>query len=154
MKPAKPLIIGLLGAGALAGMLALSAWAGTTPAKAIGPHARPVTSMPSAGQPLTLGRLTIAIYARGPRLEHVVPANFAVQPGVPLTLTFVNHTTRFHTFTSTGLGVSFLIKPGTKHGPTRTVVTFTPRTFGVFSWKCVVRCGDDMAGKVYAVIGE
>jgi plastocyanin len=90
--------------------------------------------------------------------EHVALLNFAVQPGLPVHVTFTNHTQRFHTFTAAGLGVTALIRPAHGSTPTRTTVTFTARKFGVFSWACLLCPANEigsasaMSGKVYAIM--
>ena len=109
--------------------------------------------MPSQG-------LTIVIHpANGMgHEEHVTSPNFALEPGLPMRITFTNYTGRFHTFSIPGLGVSALIRPAHGSAPTTTVVTFTADEHGVFDWTCVL-CpgkgaggGEVMRGKVYAIV--
>jgi len=64
----------------------------------------------------------------------------------------------FHTFTITGLKVSALILPALGQTPKTTIVAFTPRATGAFSWRCVI-CPSGthgrrhaMSGKVYVII--
>ena len=90
--------------------------------------------------------------------EHVTLPAFAVEPGLPVRLTFTNYTRRFHTFTSPGLGVSALIRPAHGSTPTTTVVTFTAHKHGAFDWVCLL-CPDQgsgsseaMRGKIYAIV--
>ena len=90
--------------------------------------------------------------------EHVTLPAFAVEPGLPVRLTFTNYTRRFHTFTSPGLGVSALIRPAHGSTPTTTVVTFTAHKHGAFDWVCLL-CPDRgsgsseaMRGKIYAIV--
>jgi len=90
--------------------------------------------------------------------EHVAPLHFAVEPGLPVHVTFTNYTRSFHTFTAPGLGVNALIRPARGSTPARTTVTFTPREYGVFSWACLLCPGHDvgnaaaMRGKIYAIM--
>jgi len=90
--------------------------------------------------------------------EHVTTPTFAVEPGLPVHLTFTNYTQTVHTFTVPGLGISALI--GAAHGttPTRTVVTFTVHGHGTFAWRCLL-CpghgranGEVMKGTIYAIV--
>lgn len=100
-------------------------------------------------------KLTIRVLPAG-KGEEVLPANIAVEPGVPVELTFVNSTRDFHTFTVPGLRFSALILPGRASAPRVVHVTFTPRAYGVFRWYCVfckgVHHDGSMGGKVYAII--
>jgi len=89
---------------------------------------------------------------RGMVDDRVVEPNFAVQPGVPVTITATNYTTTVHTFTVPGLGVNFAVLPGAKGKPVKTSFTFTPTKRGVFAWHCV-HCPGHMAGTVYAIVG-
>lgn len=82
----------------------------------------------------------------------VIEPNFAVEPGVPVTITATNYTTEVHTFTIAGLGVNFAILPGAKGTPVKTSFTFTPTKRGVFTWHCH-HCPGHMTGTVYAIVG-
>jgi hypothetical protein len=148
MKVAKSLLIGasVLGIGALgSGGAALASSTSSQPVRA-----RDVSSPPVlANHPFS-----IAIYPNGRRREHVVGANFAVQPGVAVRITIVNYTQRPHTLTTPGLGTSFLIRAGTANAPVRTTFSFVGNKYGVFRWRCLLPCGQDMSGYVYAIIGE
>lgn len=90
--------------------------------------------------------------------EHVTPLYFAIEPGLPVHIIVTNYTRRFHTFTAPGLGVSALIRPAHGSTPARTVVTFTSREYGVFSWACLLCPGHQvgntaaMRGKIYAIM--
>lgn len=83
--------------------------------------------------------------------EHVALANFAVRPGVPVTLTVRNYTREAHTFTAPALGLDVKIAPGSAAAPTVTRFTFVA-PYGVFAWRCT-DCPGDMQGKVYAIAG-
>ena len=96
--------------------------------------------------------ITITVYPEGPHGEHVSPANFAVQPGVPVTITVVNHTLQPHTLTVPDIGFGVFIRPGAKGAPSTTRFAFTSDKQGVFRWKCVF-CGRHMSGQIYAIIG-
>lgn len=90
--------------------------------------------------------------------EHVTPMHFAVEPGLPVHVTFTNYTRNFHTFTAPGLGVSALIRPAHGNMPTRTTVTFTAREYGAFNWACLLCPGEKadngpaMRGTIYAIM--
>ena len=90
--------------------------------------------------------------------EHVTLPAFAVEPGLPVRLTFTNYPRRFHTFTAPGLGVSALIRPAHGSTPTTTVITFTAHKHGAFDWVCLL-CPDQgsgsseaMRGTIYAIV--
>jgi len=90
--------------------------------------------------------------------EHVTPMSFAVEPGLPVQVTFTNYTAKFHTFTAPGLGVSALIRPAHGSAPTKTTITFTAHGYGAFAWSCVLcpgKGGDNgaaMRGNIYAIV--
>lgn len=155
MKRTIALLTGLATAGAIGLLLVASGCGGSAPsgaaAKTSSNRWQP-DHLLTATHPLTTGRITIAIHAVGQSREHTSPATFAVEVGRPLTLTFVNYTTRPHTFTAPEPGVSAFVKAGTKQAPTTTSFTFTPDRFGVFRWYCALPCGHDMSGRVYAII--
>jgi hypothetical protein len=83
--------------------------------------------------------------------EHVPMANFAVSPGVPVTLTIRNYTREAHTFSAPSLGLNFKIAPGSPTAPTVTRFTLVA-PYGVFAWHCR-DCPGDMQGKIYAIAG-
>ena len=90
--------------------------------------------------------------------EHVTLLHFAVEPGLPVHITFTNYTSKFHTFTAPGLRVSALIRPAHGNTPTKTTVTFTAHEYGSFSWACLLCPGEDggngtaMRGKIYSMM--
>jgi nitrous oxide reductase len=89
--------------------------------------------------------------------REVVPEpSFAIMPGAPVTVTFLNTSREFHTFTVPRLGVNVLIRPGSPGHPRATSVTFTAQSFGVFRWYCefcpAVHHEGAMTGKVYAIV--
>ena len=141
-----PLLIGT-GTVAVAAGLVLAASAVAAPAASHG-----------AGR--LAQRLDISIVKTGPTGsgERVELRNFAIEPGLPITITFTNHTRQFHTFTAPGLGLSAIVPPGTAHKPGKTTITFTAHTFGVFDWHCVLCPGPGhpdampMGGKIYAIV--
>jgi hypothetical protein len=83
--------------------------------------------------------------------EHVPMANFAVSPGVPVTLTIRNYTREAHTFVAPSLGLDVKIAPGSMTAPTVTRFTLVA-AYGVFAWHCT-DCPGDMQGKIYAIVG-
>ena len=146
MQPRRLLFLGT-GTFALAIGLALAAPA--VAASAASPHTGMLTQ-----------RLELSIVKAGPAGsgERVELRNFAIEPGLPVTITFTNHTGRFHTFTSPGLGLSAIVPPGTAHKAGKVTITFTAHAFGVFDWKCVL-CPSPghpdampMGGKIYAIV--
>lgn len=90
--------------------------------------------------------------------EHVTVPNLAIEPGLPVRITFINYTHKSHTFTAPGLGVSALIRPADASTPATTVVTFTAHKYGVFSWVCLLCPGKSsgdievMRGRIYSII--
>ena len=90
--------------------------------------------------------------------EHVTPLHLAVEPGLPVHITFTNYTAKFHTFTAPGLGITALIRPAHGNTPTKTTITFTAHSYGVFDWTCVLCPGQGdqngavMRGKIYAIV--
>ena len=103
--------------------------------------------------------ITVHIYPAQHGREVVDVPNFAIEPGVHVTVRFVNHTRLWHTFTVPGLRVGAMIAPQDA-APRVTHVRFTAWRFGVFDWRCVL-CESaahpgvhQMRGKVYAIIGE
>jgi hypothetical protein len=147
MQP-RGILLTLAGVAALAAVLAPGAVAAGS---ATG--LRPSVSPPQ--------RLAIDIRAVGGagHGEHLTLTNFAVQPGLPVHVTFTNYTRGFHTFTIPELGVTALIPPAQGTTPAKTTVTFTPHAYGVFGWHCLL-CPDSthanataMHGRVYAIMG-
>ena len=145
MKLRRILLI-VAGIGALATALAPNAVAAGSP----GPRA---SQMPA--QSLTV---VIRPTTRMGHAEHLTMQNFAVEPGLTVTITFTNYTHAFHTFTAPGLGLSALIRPSDGNGPMTTVVTFTPHSYGVFDWSCRLcpmkgtGSSEVMGGKIYAIV--
>jgi hypothetical protein len=83
--------------------------------------------------------------------EHVPMANFAVSPGVPVTLTVTNYTREGHTFIAPSLKLNVKIAPGSAAAPTVTRFTLVA-PYGVFAWHCA-DCPGYMQGKIYAIVG-
>lgn len=149
MKSVKPSLIGSAALASVAGLLVLAGCGGSGTAQS---GASPPSSMGS-GRVLANHPFTITINpARGTR-EHVTDANFAVQPGVPVQITVVNLTRRPHTLTAPELGTSVYIRPATSQAARKTTFTLKANRYGVFRWYCVLPCGHDMSGNVYAIIG-
>lgn len=143
MKPTKPFLIAVAGAGALALLLLAGCGGGGTDNSSAG---RPAATN---GPVLANHPFTIAITRA---FEHVSGPNMAVQPGVPVRVTIVNYTHRAHTLTAPALGVSVFIRATTMHAASRTTFTLTANKYGVFRWYCVLPCGGDMSGHIYAII--
>jgi hypothetical protein len=105
---------------------------------------------PTTGEPASPQAQNVSIILQAG--DHVLAPNFAVAPGVPVRLTFVNFTHDFHTFTAAGLNVSALIRPAVGQTPRKTIVTFTPREAGAFRWHCAI-CPSGVHGRRHAMSG-
>jgi hypothetical protein len=153
MRLVKPLLTGLAGFS-VAGLVLVGSGVGGA-AAATASAGQPVATNGAGNGPVLANHpFSIAIYPRGIRHEHVLSANFAVQPGVPVKITVVNYTRRPHTLTVPGLDSSFLIRAGRSGAPVKTSFSFTADKYGVFRWHCALPCGGDMSGYVYAIIGQ
>jgi len=139
----------LLGAAVVAGVVfAIAAGVGhiTQPAASAMPKAH-WTGPYSARQTIRASTSLDIVPTRDS--EHVATANFAVRPGVPVTLTIRNYTREAHTFTAPSLGLDVKIKPGSRTAPSVTRFTVVA-PYGVFDWRCT-DCPGDMRGKIYAI---
>jgi hypothetical protein len=112
---------------------------------ALAAFAAPATRQPAVSQ---AQNVSIVIQAG----DRVAAPNFALAPGVPVRLTVVNFTREFHTFTIAGLRVSALIRPAVGQTPRTTIVAFTPRAGGVYTWHCVI-CPSGAHGRRHAMSG-
>ena len=146
MQP-RTVLLTLAGAVALAGALAPSV-AAQRGADGLRPSVMPPQNLAIAIRPANAA-------SHG---EHVTLMRFAVEPGLPVHVTFTNYTPKFHTFTAPGLRVSALIRPAHGNTPTTTTVTFTAHEHGAFSWACLLCPGEEagngaaMRGKIYAIM--
>jgi heme/copper-type cytochrome/quinol oxidase subunit 2 len=121
-----------------------------------------------AGSAMTLGlvRLQSAAAASGQQLNAVmygsslgikgpdglphdimVPSNFVLKVGVPVTLTVVNYDEGPHSITAPNLGLNLMLKSGKEQPdksviPVTTTFNFTPAKKGVFRWFCALPCDD------------
>jgi hypothetical protein len=138
---------------AIAGVAVLAAALGANAGAQSGTGGLRASAMPTQ-------TLAIAIHLTGSAShgEHVTLPTFAVEPGLPVHVTFTNYTHKVHTFTVPALGISAVI--GAAHGttPGKTVVTFTAHAHGAFDWHCLlcpVQGGANsevMKGKIYAIV--
>jgi len=76
--------------------------------------------------------------------DTVVPANFVVKAGTPVTVTVINYDEGPHSITAPDLKLDATIKGGhevgTKVEPVSTTFTFTPTKKGNFRWYCKLPC--------------
>lgn len=82
-----------------------------------------------------------------------IPPNVAIAPGVAVSVTLVNYTRDFHTFTIPGLHVSAMAVPATAKGPGKTTITFRALKWGTFAWYCVI-CQRGMHGPAHHMTGR
>lgn len=142
------LAVGIAGGAAAFGLAAVS----DGPTTSAGPP--PLwTNGQFAAHTQRIGLTIVPAPTRGTVDDLVVEPNFAVQPGVQVTITVTNYTTLVHTFSVPGLGVNFAILPGKRGHAVKTSFTFTPTKRGVFAWFCH-HCPGHMTGKVYAIEGQ
>ena len=75
------------------------------------------------------------------------PCNFTVYAGQEVDLTIVNYDNGEHTFTSSSLGVNFIVPPSNVTGvPTVSNFQFNEATVGVYRWYCAYPCDTDAGG--------
>ena len=136
----------------IAGVAGLAAALSSNAGAQSGPQGLRASAMPAQN-------LAITINAAGTgHGEHVTVPTFAIEPGLPVRVTFTNRTQQMHTFTIPGLGVSAVIAAAHGATPTKTVVTFTAHQHGVFAWECLLcpthggEAGAAMKGKIYAIV--
>ncbi|TAM85781.1 hypothetical protein EPN42_14440 [bacterium] len=77
----------------------------------------------------------------------MIPSNFVVKAGTPVTLSVVNYDEGPHTMTAPELGLNATIKAGNevspgKIDPVTTTFTFTPAKKGVYRWFCALPCDE------------
>jgi len=77
----------------------------------------------------------------------IIPSNFVVKSGVPVTLTVVNYDEGPHTIFASDLGLNLMIKGGQEQPdksvkPVTTVLHFTASKKGVFRWYCSLPCDE------------
>ena len=75
----------------------------------------------------------------------MIPSNFVLKVGVPVTLTVVNYDEGPHSITAPDLGLNLIIKSGKERPdksviPVTTAFNFTPSKKGVFRWFCTLPC--------------
>ena len=76
-----------------------------------------------------------------------IPSNFTVYAGQLVDLTVINYDEGPHSFTSTCLGVNFMIPGRTAVGvPSVSHFQFTPSSPGVFRWWCSTPCDAGQGG--------
>jgi plastocyanin len=79
--------------------------------------------------------------------DTMMPSNFTVYVGQTVGLTFINYDEGPHSFTSTDLGVNFIIPGRTATSvPSVSHFQFTPTKAGVFRWWCLIACDTGQGG--------
>jgi plastocyanin len=112
-----------------------------------------MVSMPATASAADSTQITIYVFSGGEKImgpdgkphDTVVPSNFVVKAGQPVTITAYNYDESPHSITSADLKLNFTIKPGVvgkdgKIEPTTSTITFTPADKGVYRWYCVFPC--------------
>lgn len=79
--------------------------------------------------------------------------DFAVHPGVPVTLTIINRSGRAHSFDVPRLHINYPIASGTRAHPTTVTLHFTMPRQEAIHWYCLMPCGHGMSGMIYALSG-
>ena len=75
------------------------------------------------------------------------PCNFTVYAGQEVNLTIINYDNGDHSFTSTSLGVNFVVPPSNETGvPTVSNFQFNEATAGVYRWYCNYPCDTHSGG--------
>src|ERR1035437_7409434 len=75
----------------------------------------------------------------------LIPSNFVIKSGVPVTLTIVNYDEGPHTITAPDIGFKLTMKGGQQQPdksvkPVTTTFHFTASKKGVFRWYCALPC--------------
>jgi len=112
-----------------------------------------ILSMPATSTAADSTQITIYVFSGAEKImgpdgkphDTVVPSNFVVKAGQPVTITAYNYDESPHSITSADLKLNFTITPGTynKDGtvtPSISTITFTPTAKGVYRWNCVYPC--------------
>ena len=75
------------------------------------------------------------------------PCDFTVYAGQEVNLTIINYDNGEHSFTSSSLGVNFVVPPSNETGiPTVSNFQFNETTAGVYRWYCTYPCDMDAGG--------
>ena len=101
-----------------------------------------------SGQQLTATMYGSKLGIKGPDgLPHdkLIPADFVIKSGVPVTLVVVNYDEGPHTITAPDLGLNLMMKGGHEQpdksvAPVTTTFHFTAAKKGVFRWFCALPC--------------
>jgi len=119
---------------------------------ALGAVAKGLTSVASAaaGQQLTATMYGSKLGIKGPDgkpHDIMIPTNFVIKAGVPVTLTVVNYDEGPHSITASDLDLNLIMKGGIeqKDGtvtPVTTTFNFTAEKTGVFRWYCALPCDE------------
>ena len=75
------------------------------------------------------------------------PCNLTVYAGQEVELSIINYDNGEHSFTSSSLGVNFVVPPSNETGiPTVSNFQFNETTAGVYRWYCTYPCDMDAGG--------
>jgi plastocyanin len=69
-----------------------------------------------------------------------LPGNFTAHAGSRVVVTVRNYDVAAHTIMSPKLGLMVTIRKGSAAHPSTTTFTFTPKTPGTFTWRCMKPC--------------
>jgi plastocyanin len=69
-----------------------------------------------------------------------LPGNFTARAGSPVVVTVRNYDVAPHTIMAAKLGLMVTIRKGSAAHPSTTTFTFTPKTRGTFTWRCMEPC--------------
>jgi plastocyanin len=107
-------------------------------------------SAAESGQQLTATMYGSKLGIKGPDgqpHDKLIPSDFVIKSGVPVTLTIVNYDEGPHSITAPDLGLNLVMKGG-KEQPDKSVVPvtttfhFTATKKGVFRWYCALPCDE------------
>ena len=112
-----------------------------------------MAGMPAASSAADSNQITVYVFSGGEKImgpdgkphDTIVPANFVVKAGEPVSITAYNYDESPHSITAGDLNLNFTIKPGVvgkdgKITPSTSTITFTPAAKGVYRWTCVYPC--------------
>lgn len=77
----------------------------------------------------------------------MVPTNFVIKAGVPVTFTVTNYDEGPHTITAPDMGINLQVKPGNEVSkgkvlPIKTTFNFTASKPGIYRWYCALPCDE------------
>jgi len=118
----------------------------------IGYNLKPLTTV-NGQAPIQTADITLVVQSDvklgpdGQLHDAITPCNFTVYAGQEVNLTVVNYDNGEHSFTSSTLGVNFVIPPSNVTGvPTVSNFQFNESKYGVYRWYCNFPCDSDSGG--------